>query len=84
MTAEPLRVVVADDHPVFVDGLRALLDSTPGLEVAGSAATGAEAVACATELQPDVVVMDLQMPDLNGIEARGRSSRAVRTSGCSS
>jgi len=69
VTAEPLRVVIADDHPVFVDGLRALLDSTPGLEVAGSAATGAEAVACATELQPDVVVMDLQMPDLNGIEA---------------
>jgi DNA-binding NarL/FixJ family response regulator len=69
VTPKPVRVVVADDHPVFVDGLRAVLGSTPGLEVAGTAATGAEAVACAAEMQPDVVVMDLQMPELNGIEA---------------
>jgi DNA-binding NarL/FixJ family response regulator len=66
---EPLSVLVADDHPVFRDGVRALLDSTPELEVVGEAAAGDQAVELATELQPDVVVMDLQMPGLNGIEA---------------
>jgi DNA-binding NarL/FixJ family response regulator len=66
---EPLRVIIADDHPVFRDGLRALLGSTGASEVVGEAATGIEAVSAATELQPDVVVMDLHMPGLNGIEA---------------
>jgi len=66
---EPLRVLLADDHPVFLGGLRALLDSTPGLEVVGEAATGDEAVSAATAHQPDVVVMDLQMPGRNGIDA---------------
>jgi DNA-binding NarL/FixJ family response regulator len=66
---EPLRVLLADDHPVFLGGLRALLDSTPGLEVIGEAATGDEAVSAATAHQPDVVVMDLQMPGRNGIDA---------------
>jgi DNA-binding NarL/FixJ family response regulator len=66
---EPLRVLVADDHPVFRDGLRALLAATPETEPVGEAATGEEAVAATLELQPDVVVMDLHMPSLNGIEA---------------
>ena len=66
---EPLRVLVADDHPVFRDGLRALLAAAPDLEVVGEAATGEEAVASTLERQPDVVVMDLHMPALNGIEA---------------
>ena len=51
------------------DGLRALLSSVPDAELVGEAATGEEAVALATSIQPDVVLMDLQMPDLNGIEA---------------
>ena len=74
MTAveEPLRVLVCDDHPVYRDGLRMLLGRLPGLEVVGVAADGHEAVARAAELQPDVVVMDLQMPGLNGIEATAR------------
>jgi DNA-binding NarL/FixJ family response regulator len=67
--AEPVRVVVADDHPVFRDGLAMLLRSVPGIDIVGTAATGAEAVALGLELVPDVVVMDVQMPDLNGIEA---------------
>ena len=74
MTAvdEPVRVLVCDDHPVYRDGLRMLLGSLPGLEVVGVAADGHEAVAQTAELQPDVLVMDLQMPGLNGIEATAR------------
>jgi DNA-binding NarL/FixJ family response regulator len=66
---EQLRVLVADDHPVFRDGLHALLTAAPDVEVIGEAATGEEAVASTLERQPDVVVMDLHMPALNGIEA---------------
>jgi DNA-binding NarL/FixJ family response regulator len=66
---EPLRVVVADDHPVYRDGLRMVLCPADHLEVVGEAATGLEAVLVAAELKPDVVVMDLRMPEINGIEA---------------
>jgi DNA-binding NarL/FixJ family response regulator len=69
MSPEPLRILLADDHPVFRDGLRALLSSVPDTEVVGEAATGEEAVARTLELQPEVVVMDLHMAELNGIEA---------------
>ena len=69
---EPLRVLVCDDHPVYRDGLSMLLSSLDGLEVVGTAADGVEAVRLTGELQPDVVVMDLQMPELNGIEATAR------------
>ena len=72
MSAETLRVVLADDHPVFRDGLRTLLAPVPDLELVAEATTGLEAVARAVELQPDVVVMDLQMPELGGIEATER------------
>lgn len=64
-----ISVVIVDDHPVYRDGLAALLDVLPGLEVVGRAADGTEAVELVTELRPDVVVMDLQMPKMNGIEA---------------
>ncbi len=66
---DPLRVLVVDDHPLFREGVRAVLAAEPSMEVAGEAASGSEAVTAAAELQPDVVVMDLQMPGLNGIEA---------------
>jgi DNA-binding NarL/FixJ family response regulator len=69
MSDEAIRVVLADDHPVYREGLAALLSSVDGLEVVGTAANGADAVELATELQPDVVVMDVQMPVLDGIEA---------------
>ncbi len=72
MSDEPIRVLLADDHPVYREGLAALLASIPGIEVAGTAADGAEAVERTAALQPDVVVMDVGMPGLDGIEATRR------------
>ena len=72
MSREPLRVLLADDHPLFRDGLRSALASLGDTEVVGEAATGEAAIEQALELQPDVVVMDLQMPAVNGIEATRR------------
>jgi DNA-binding NarL/FixJ family response regulator len=69
---QTIRIVVADDHPLFRGGLRALLDSVSDTEVVGEAATGEEAVAATLSLRPDVVVMDVNMPDLDGIDATRR------------
>ena len=69
---EPIRVLVADDHPLFRAGLAGLLTAAPDTELAGTATTGTEAVEIARQIQPDVVLMDLHMPDLNGIEATRR------------
>jgi DNA-binding NarL/FixJ family response regulator len=66
---DPVRVLIADDHPIFRDGLAALLGTQPDVIVVATAGDGAEAVALAAEHRPDVVVMDLQMPELNGIDA---------------
>lgn len=66
---QPLRVLVADDHPLFREGLRAMLASTPDMEFVGEASTGEEVISLAAELQPDVIVMDIQMPGVGGIEA---------------
>lgn len=67
-----IRVLLADDHAVVRDGLRALLDEGEGIEVIGLAADGLETVRQARELKPDVIVMDVAMPHLNGIEATRR------------
>jgi DNA-binding NarL/FixJ family response regulator len=77
MTSSGIRVVIADDHPVVRDGLSALLASVPSVTVAGIAATGREAVHAAVTLQPDVLVMDIQMPDLSGIAAAREIARAA-------
>lgn len=69
---EPIRILIADDHAGFRSGLAALVGTQPGLAVAGEATTGEEAVVRALELQPDVVLMDLNMPDLDGIAATRR------------
>jgi DNA-binding NarL/FixJ family response regulator len=65
----PLRVLVVEDHPLFRKGVVALLEAVPDFSVAGVAVSGEEAVARAAELRPDVVLMDLQLPGISGIEA---------------
>jgi DNA-binding NarL/FixJ family response regulator len=72
---EPLRVLIADDHPLFRHGIHALLDAAPDFEVVGEATTGDEAVTMSAALQPDVILMDVQMPGVNGIEATRRIVR---------
>jgi DNA-binding NarL/FixJ family response regulator len=72
-----IRILIADDHPPFREGLQALLLSAPDCEVVGEAGTGDEALELAATLQPDVILMDINMPGVNGIEA---TRRILRTS----
>jgi DNA-binding NarL/FixJ family response regulator len=76
-TAKPIRLVVVDDHEVVRQGLVALLDRRPGFQVVGEAGTVAEAIAETRRLEPDVVVMDVRLPDGSGVEAC-REIRAER------
>ncbi len=69
---ETLKIMIADDHPLFRDGMRGLLSTTGDIEVVGEAKTGEEAVELADELRPDVILMDIKMPGVNGIEATRR------------
>jgi len=68
----PIRVLLADDHTIVRQGLRSILEREPDLEVVGEAGDGREAVRMAASLAPDVVVMDITMPHMNGIEAASR------------
>jgi DNA-binding NarL/FixJ family response regulator len=72
----PVRILIADDHPLVRSGLRALLAAAEDVEVVGEAANGEEAVTLAASLQPEVIVMDLAMPGINGIEATRRIVQA--------
>jgi DNA-binding NarL/FixJ family response regulator len=67
-----LKVMIVDDHTIFREGLRALLESVGGMAVVGEAGSGSEAVRIAAEAAPDVVLMDVHMPDMNGLEATRR------------
>jgi DNA-binding NarL/FixJ family response regulator len=75
-TEKSVRILIADDHDVVRMGVRLLLESQPGWVVCGEARTGREAVAKALELQPDVIVLDVSMPELNGVEV----TRQIRKS----
>jgi DNA-binding NarL/FixJ family response regulator len=75
-TMEPIRTLIADDHPLYRDGLRTMLERAPETEIVGEAASGDEAITMADALQPDVVLMDVQMPTVNGVEATRRIVQA--------
>lgn len=72
MTQHIIRVLVADDHAIVRKGVRALLDEVEGIDLVGEASNGVEAVEKASELQPDVILMDLEMPIMDGVEAISR------------
>jgi len=74
---EEIRILAADDHAVVREGLRALIDTEPGMELVGEASDGAEAVGRAQAIQPDVVLLDLVMPRKSGIEAIGEIRQAA-------
>ena len=67
--ATPIRVLLADDHEVVRNGLRLMINNFDGWEICGEASTGREAVALAEKLKPNIVVLDVNMPEMNGIEA---------------
>ena len=76
-TTPPLRILIADDHDVMREGTRAVIERQPGWEVCGIAGNGREAVAQAIQLQPDVVIMDMTMPELNGLDAAVQIKRRL-------
>ncbi len=67
--ADPISILIADDHPLFRDGIRTLLLAAPDMEIVGEAETGEEAIRLAAQLQPDVILMDIRMNGMNGIDA---------------
>lgn len=68
-TADPIRVLTVDDHPVLREGIAAILEAQPDIELAGEAGNGKEAIELFRKLKPDVTLMDLQMPEMSGVEA---------------
>jgi two-component system nitrate/nitrite response regulator NarL len=75
--SEPIRIVIADDHPIFRDGLRRLLEAETDLKVIGEASDGSEAIKLARQLKPDILLLDLAMPKMPGLEALREMSSAT-------
>ncbi|HEX6068520.1 MAG TPA: response regulator transcription factor [Longimicrobiaceae bacterium] len=84
MNSEPIRILLVDDHAMLRAGLRALLEAEEGLEVVGEAGTGEEGVEMAERVRPDVVVMDLSMPGIGGLEATRRIAAGLGEQDCDS
>ena len=78
--SETCRILLVDDHDVARRGMRTLLEVRPGLEVCGEARTGREALLKAQELKPHIIVMDVIMPDLNGLDATRQIVKRCHTS----
>jgi two-component system response regulator NreC len=76
-TPSPLRILIADDHDVMRQGTRSVVERQPDWEVCGVASNGRDAVAQATDLKPDIVIMDMTMPELNGIDAAVQIKRRL-------
>src|SRR5207302_8932698 len=74
---QPVRIVIADDHPIFRDGLRRLLEAESDLKAIGEACDGSEAVKLARQLRPDILLLDLAMPKMPGLEALREMSSAT-------
>jgi DNA-binding NarL/FixJ family response regulator len=72
MNMNPVRILIVDDHTLFRDGLRAILKAVSDFEIVGEAATGEEAIDKVSTLKPDIILMDIQMPDMNGVEATNK------------
>jgi DNA-binding NarL/FixJ family response regulator len=68
----PIRVILADDHPVVRNGIRHLLEKVIDIEVLGEASTGGEALSLVQEMKPDILLLDMEMPDLNGREVAAK------------
>ena len=77
MTSEKIRLLIADDHAILRQGLRRIIESEPDMSVVGEAATGSEAVEGARKLKPDVIIMDISMPDQDGIESMRQILKSV-------
>ena len=77
MNPAPVRILIADDHEIVREGLRAMIQRQPGWEVCGDASSGREVVAQAPALNPDIIVMDIGMPELNGLDATRQIKRAL-------
>ncbi|RMF46727.1 MAG: DNA-binding response regulator [Deltaproteobacteria bacterium] len=75
---EPIRILIIDDHAMVRTGMRQMFESETGLLLAGEAETGQEGVRLAAELQPDIIVLDVSLPDINGLELITRLSRAAK------
>ena len=77
MNPAPVRILIADDHEIVREGLRAMIQRQPGWEVCGDVSTGREVVAQAPALNPDIIVMDIGMPELNGLDATRQIKRVL-------